>query len=211
MPTLADELAERGVLKTPRIIEAFRALPREWFLPANLTATAWVDAPLSIGCGQTNSQPLTVAFMLELLNPRLGDAVLDVGAGSGWTAALLGTIVGPTGRVIAIERIPELRDFAEANVQRVKLANVSVVSGDGSQGYPGRAPFDRIHVAAAAEQGVPSPLRDQLKVGGILVIPVGRGAQDLVRITRRSQADFWEERTPGFQFVPLIVDSPPRL
>lgn len=204
MNALLQELTDEGVLRTPRIVHAFQHVPREAFLPPHLTGEAEVNAPLPIGHGQTISQPLTVAIMLELLQPKRGDQVLDVGAGSGWTAALLADIVGPQGKVIALERIPELKRFGEANVSRLGLTNVTFHLGDGSQGFPDAAPYNAIHVAAAASEQVPTALREQLAVGGTLVIPVGQGVQDLVRLRRQTPTDWVEDRTPGFQFVPLI-------
>lgn len=203
MEELIEALIVEGYLRTPRIITAFRAIHREDFLPDELKAEAAINAPLPIGHEQTISQPLTVAFMLELLMPEPGQNVLDVGAGSGWQTALLAHVVGSTGRVTAIERIPELRAFGEENVKRYGFSNVTFVTGDGSKGYPDRAPFDRIIVAAAAER-IPDALPDQLAVSGRLVIPVGEGMQDIVVLERVSDDGYREERHPGFQFVPLI-------
>lgn len=208
MERLLRELMEQGILRTPRIIEAFRAVPRESFLPEELVLEAEVNAPLPIGDGQTISQPLTVAIMLELLAPQPGDKVLDVGAGSGWTAALIGMIVGPGGRVFAIERLTALKTFAEQNLKKFHLPQVTLRLGDGSRGLPAEAPFQAIHVAAAAAHSIPPALPQQLAIHGRLVIPVGALSQDLIRLTRRGRDEFQEDRYPGFQFVPLIESNP---
>lgn len=200
---LISELERRGYLKNPRIVEAFRKIRREDFLPRELRDAAAINTPLPIGFGQTISQPLTVAFMLELLDPRLGHQLLDVGSGSGWQTALLAELVGPEGHVTAIERIPELRAFGEENVRRYGFQNVEFVTGDGSKGSPRHAPFDRIVVAAASGE-IPQALKEQLRVGGRLVIPVGEWMQDIVLLQRLDAGKFTEERHPGFQFVPLI-------
>lgn len=201
---LINRLIEDGVLSTPRIIEAFKAVPRHIFLTDQFKGDAHVNSPLPIGFGQTISQPLTVAFMLEQLKVEEGDKVLDIGAGSGWTAALFAWLVGNSGYVVAIERIPQLRQRAQENAQNAGYKNIEFHTADGSQGWPDVAPYQKIHVAAAARNGIPSALRDQLAVGGRLVIPVGEEVQDMVVVTREGGDQFAEERHPGFQFVPLI-------
>jgi protein-L-isoaspartate(D-aspartate) O-methyltransferase len=149
---------------------------------------------------------MTVGFMLELLQPQAGDKVLDVGAGSGWTAALLARIVGPSGHVYAIERIPQLKMYGEGNLRRAGVTGVEIHSGNGAKGLQQFAPFDRIHVAAAAES-IPAPLVDQLALGGRLVMPVGEYVQDIVVLERIGKSEVHEERYPGFQFVPLVADA----
>lgn len=208
MEALIQELIADGYLKTPRIIEAFRQVRRRDFLPDDLKGDEAVNAPLPIGYGQTISQPLTVAIMLELLQPREGDNVLDIGAGSGWTAALFSYLVGPKGKVIAMERVPQLAEKLKGKREKLKMENVTIIEGDGSRGYPKEAPFAIIHVAAAAEE-FPEVLKDQLGEGGRLVVPVGRGLQDLVLVRRTGPKTFTEERVPGFQFVPLIEGDLP--
>lgn len=149
---LIDSLIKEGWLKTPIIIEAFRKIKRADFLPEDTKDLAELNDALSIGWGQTISQPLVVAFMLELLAPEKGEKTLDVGSGSGWTSALLGEIVGERGKVIAIELIPELKEFGEKNVAKYNFAEkgiVKFISGDGSKGYKKEAPFDKILASAA--------------------------------------------------------------
>ena len=204
MEQLIKELISEGYLKTDRIIEAFRKIKREDFLPEENKAEASVNHPLPIGHNQTISQPLTVAFMLELLQPKPDEKILDIGSGSGWQTALLAAIVGAKGKVIAIERIPELKRFGDKNISKYKFKNVETVLGDGTRGYKKFAPYDKIVVAAAAEIGIPDILLQQLKIGGRLVIPVGKYEQDMVVMNRVAKNDFQEERYPGFLFVPLI-------
>lgn len=201
---LIDELIEEGYLRTPAYVAAFRTVVRRDFLPDGMAAEAAVNTPLSIGSNQTISQPLTVAFMLELLNPQPGNRVLDVGSGSGWTTALLAHVVGPRGHVYAIERIPELHRFGQRNVAKFGFGHVTMVCGDGSVGLPEHAPFDRIQVAAAAGQ-VPQPLLDQLAVGGRMVIPTQ--ADDLRLVVRKSNNRYDTKVYPGFVFVPFIEEQ----
>lgn len=200
---LVNQLIEDGYLVTPHIIEAFRAIQRESFLPNDRQKESGMNIPIHIGYGQTISQPLTVAYLLEKLQPRTGDKVLDVGSGSGWQTALLAHIVGPKGKVTAIERIRPLLEFGKANCAKYSFATIEFVLGDGTQGYPKRAPYDKIAVAAAALE-IPESLTNQLAIGGTMVIPVGAYHQDLVVVHRRGANDIGIERFPGFQFVPLI-------
>lgn len=206
MSDLTGRLKADGVLKTPAIIKAFETVDRLGFVVPEFRSDAGLNEPLPIGYGQTISQPFTVAFMLELLQPQPGQRVLDIGAGSGWTAALLAELVGPTGKVIAVERIPQLKRFGEENLKKAGYKSVEMVRADGSQGVPDQAPFDRIHVAAAASQ-VPPALVEQLAVGGVLVVPVGDYVQDIVRVEKSGRGQYREQRFPGFQFVPLVTDA----
>lgn len=203
MENLINELIEQGYLKTPRIIKAFQAVNREDFLPEELKSEASVNAPLPIGQGQTISQPLTVAFMLELLQPEKGNKVLDVGSGSGWQTALLAHIVGEKGKVFAVERIQALKKFGQKNVDKYDFNNVQFFQADGTRGLKKYAPFDRIVVAAATPR-IPDPLIDQLATLGRLVIPEGDHFADMVLIIKDEQGRISEERYPGFSFVPLL-------
>jgi protein-L-isoaspartate(D-aspartate) O-methyltransferase len=203
MERLISQLVSDGYLRTPAIINSFHKIKRSDFLPENAVGKESFNAPLPIGCGQTNSQPLTVAFMIELLKPKPGQKILDVGCGSGWTSAILADIVGPGGRVFGIERIPQLKDFGQKNAAKYCLENVEFFCQDGSRGLPDYAPFDRILVSAAAHE-IPNALKDQLKFGGRLVIPTV--AQDIRLIKKISSNKFSENVYPGFVFVPLIVE-----
>lgn len=208
MDKIIDDLIKQKILKTPAIIEAFKRVSREDFLPEEVRRAAAENNALPIGFGQTNSQPLTVAFMMELLEPGPGERILDVGSGSGWTAALLSAIVGREGRVYGLEIIPELKDMAEANVSRYDFISRGITQiflGDGYLGLPELAPFDKIMVAAAAA-GPPEALKKQLAIGGRMVLPLGRPdqSQDLVVIEKTGEDDFKDKRYPGFIFVPLV-------
>ena len=203
---LADELIKKGVLKNKRLIEAFRAVDRKNFVPENLKESAYVDEPLPIGEGQTISQPLTVAFMMEKLGPLPGDKVLDVGSGSGWTTALLAHIVGKKGKVIGMERIKDLCHFGMNNVSKYNLiegGRVKIICTDGTKGYVNEAPYQRILVSASAKE-IPREMKKQLAVGGRLVIPVKNSIWTVEKI---SEKDFREEEYPGFAFVPLIGEE----
>ena len=203
MEELVNQLLSAGYLKTPAIIDAFKKIDRQDFVPEELKDFAYINQPLSIGQGQTISQPLTVAFMLELLELAPGQKVLDVGTGSGWQAALLAEIVGPSGWVVSIERIDGLSNQARKNLSRFDLDNLKLVVGDGSQGFTKEAPYDRI-VGAATAEAVPESWKNQLKIGGIIVTPVGTS---LIKLVKKSESDFEKEEYPGFVFVPLIKNS----
>jgi protein-L-isoaspartate(D-aspartate) O-methyltransferase len=200
---LIDSLIEQRWLKTPRIIQAFRKIKRIGFLPEDMKDLAELNEALSIGYGQTISQPLVVAFMLELLDPQPGDKVLDIGAGSGWTSALLSEIVGDKGQVIAIEIIPELVEFGRKNIAKYNFIEKGIaefVCADGSQGYEKEAPFDKILCSAEAKE-VPRAWRDQLKTGGRIITPIGSSIWFFIK---KSPEQFEEKEYPGFVFVPLI-------
>jgi len=201
---LIDSLIGGGWLKTPRIIEAFRRIKRVDFLPKDLEDLAELNEALPIGYGQTISQPLVVAFMLEQLEPKEGDKILDIGSGSGWTSALLGEIVGKKGRVIAIDIIPELVEFGKNNVAKynfIEKGIVEFICADGSKGYQKEAPYDGILVSAAVQTEVPRAWKEQLKIGGRIVTPIG---SSIWLFTKKSESKFEEIEYPGFAFVPLI-------
>ena len=184
-----------------RVEEAFAAVPRTGFLPRHQRRYAARDAALPIGHGVTNSQPSTVRAMLELLAPRPGDRVLDVGSGSGWTTALLACLVGPEGRVVAVERIPEVLEFGRANVAAAgpPAAVEMHLATPGTLGWPDAAPYDRVLVSAGAD-ALPHALVDQLAPDGVLVGAVGG---DMLRVTKRPGADPSIERHGRYVFVPL--------
>lgn len=201
MKQLIEKLISAGYLKTPEIINAFYKIDRIDFIPEELKSEAEVNTPLPIGYGQTISQPLTVAFMLELLQPKSGHKILDVGSGSGWQSSLLAYIAGDEGRIIAIERIPELSEFGKENSQKYNFKNLKFITSDGSMGYKKEAPYDRIIVAAAAFNKIPSELKNQLKINGRLVIPV---KNSIWLVIKKEENKFEEKEFPGFVFVPLV-------
>lgn len=193
-----------GYLKTPEIIEAFRKIDRIDFVPEKYRNLAYLNEPISIGEGQTISQPLTVAFMLELLEPKSGEKILDIGSGSGWQTALLAEIVGTEGRVFAIERISDLKDMTENNVRKYSFIDkgvVKVIKGDGSKGYEKEAPYNKIIVAASAPV-ILEAWKKQVKIGGRIVAPAGNS---IVVTNKISEAEFKTEEYYGFSFVPLVV------
>ena len=201
---LIDDLISGGWLKTPRIIGAFKKIKRIDFLPEDIKNLAELNEALPIGCNQTISQPLTVAFMMELLEPKEGDKILDIGSGSGWTTALLAEIVKPKGKVFAIEIIPELKEFGEKNTAKynfIKKGIAEFIYADGSKGYDKEAPYDRILCSAAAQDKVPKAWKEQLKVGGRIVTPIG---SSIWLFVKKTEQEFIKLEYPGFAFVPLI-------
>lgn len=198
---VAEAIAARGVTD-PLVLDAMRKVRRELFVPDYLRERAYENRPLPIGFGQTISQPFIVAAMIAALHLKGGEKVLEIGAGSGYAAAVLAEIAA---EVIAIERLPELAGMAERNIAAAGTRNVRVVCADGSQGFAEAAPFDAILVSAGAPE-VPRTLCDQLATGGRMVVPVGRdrSAQQLVRVTRINGEEFLNEKLEHVAFVPLI-------
>jgi len=201
---VAEQIEARGVTDQ-RVLEAMRSVPREQFLPQGLVEFAYEDTPLPIASGQTISQPYIVALMAAALHLEAGDRVLEVGAGSGYAAAVLARLAE---RVYTIERHRDLADAARATLRRVGVDNVEVLHGDGTQGWPEEAPFDAIVVAAGSPADVPEPLLEQLAVGGRMVIPAGsESVQKLWRIVRISEDDYQREDIGNVRFVPLVGRS----
>ncbi|MDI6717574.1 MAG: protein-L-isoaspartate O-methyltransferase [Patescibacteria group bacterium] len=216
---LTDSLVNDGYLKTPEIIEAFKNIDRADFVPEKFKANAYINAPLPIDSGQTISQPLTVAFMLELLQPKAGEKILDVGSGSGWTTALLSHVISRNNsqeilkndliaqntKVIGMERLPELKETGEKNISKYGFIESGVaqsILGDGAKGYKKGAPFDKILAGAAAENEIPKTWKSQLKIGGRIVAPVGN---NIVVIDKISKNKYNKKEYFGFNFVPLVV------
>lgn len=194
------ELGSKVLKSGDGIKEAFLAIDRADFVPEDYKVEAYEDYPLPIGAGQTISQPTTVAFMLELLGAKKGENVLDVGSGSGWTTALLAHIVGPKGKVTALEIVPELFEFGKKNLEKYDLKNVELVQArEGVRRYSKNSPYDRILVSASAED-MPKEFLDELAVGGVIVIPVG---ESLFAIKKTKGGRFEHRQFQGFSFVPL--------
>ena len=194
---VVSQIAARGV-RDPKTLAALREVPRHLFVPRESRAQAYDDHPLPIGHGQTISQPYIVAFMTEAVGLRGGETVLEIGTGSGYQAAVL---AGIAARVYTIEIVAPLAEASAALLKSLGYANVSVRAGDGYQGWPEAAPFDAILVTAAAPR-IPEPLKQQLKDGGRLVVPVGDEWQELVVVTRRGER-FEERRVLPVRFVPM--------
>jgi protein-L-isoaspartate(D-aspartate) O-methyltransferase len=190
----------RSAVQDERVLAAIAAVPRELFVADRDRDRAYENVALPIACGQTISQPIVVARMLELLELGPDDRVLDVGTGSGYHAALLSLLAGA---VFTIERHAELSARAQLTFAELELGNVTCIVGDGWQGLPEQAPFDAINVAAAAGSGLPPALEEQLAVGGRLVAPVGSSRQRLVR-ARRTPDGLRIERLDPVRFVPLV-------
>ena len=196
-----EQLVARGIQDT-RVLEAMGSVPRHEFVPTNRREHAYEDRPLPIGHEQTISQPYMVAVMSELAELKPGEKVLEVGTGSGYQAALLAALGG---EVYSIEIVKPLAEQARATLERLGFENVQVRHGDGYRGWPEHAPFDAI-VVTAAPAHVPEPLVEQLAVGGRLVIPVGRGVQDLMVISKDADGTR-RERLFGVRFVPMTGEA----
>ena len=197
---LVDYLVTVGVLKTPRIIKAFRKVRREEFLLDKHKKSAYVDEPLPILSNQTISQPTTIAIMTEALNPEKGDRILEIGSGSGYQAAILMESI-VKGEVHTIEIIREVYEFAKNNLLRAGY-NINIYCMDGGEGLPDKAPFDKIIVTCAAPV-IPEPLIRQLKDGGVLVIPIGKGMSQEMTVIKKNKGRIIKELLGLFAFVPL--------
>lgn len=200
---LIEHLILQGHLRTPKIIQAFRKIDRRDFVIDYLKDDAYLNLPLGIGFGQTISQPLTVAFMFELLQPESGQKILDIGSGSGWTTALLAEIVGEKGKVYGVELIKELCDFGSANANRYGFVNkrtVEFICSDASNGLVAKSPFDRI-LSSASGKKIPIVWKEQLAIGGRMVLPV---ENSLWLVVRKSISQFETTEYPGYIFVPLV-------
>lgn len=195
---MVDYLVDIGALRSKKIIEAFRSVERADFVADGRAFDIYEDYPLGIGHGQTMSQPRTVAMMLEMLSPRDGDNILDIGSGSGWTTALLAYIAGSSGSVTGVERVDELVEFGRENLKKYDFKNAKIVQAKDKLGIE-EEKFDRILVSAAADE-LPHELVKQLKIGGKLVIPIQNSVFEIVK----KEEGFDANEHYGFTFVPLI-------
>ena len=208
---LVTKLIDRKALTSSRVIDAMIKVERHQFVPEGALSSAYIDSPLSIGSNQTISAPHMNAMMCEYLELEEGDKVLEVGTGSGYHAALCAELVAPTnsknpGHIFSIERHLELVESARNSLKITGYHNrVTVIHGDGTLGHPSEAPYDKILVTASSPKKIPPPLKDQLRMGGILCIPAGAKdwAQDLY-ILRKKSNEFEVEKKTGVRFVPLI-------
>lgn len=196
---MVDYLVNVGALRSGNIIEAFRNVDRADFVADRSAGDIYEDYPLGIGRGQTISQPRTVAMMLEMLSPKEGQKILDIGSGSGWTTALLAYIAGESGLVIGVERVAELVKFGSYNLKKYNFKNAKIMEAGNKLGIEGET-FDRILVSAAAEE-FPYELKNQLKVGGKIVIPV---QNSIYEMTKDENGELDGVEHYGFTFVPLI-------
>ncbi|MCZ7394024.1 MAG: protein-L-isoaspartate(D-aspartate) O-methyltransferase [Candidatus Methanoperedens sp.] len=195
---LMEDLRLHGI--SERVLDAMRKVPRHLFVPEREKRNAYVDYPLPIGWGQTISAPHMVAIMCDLLDIQDGMKILEIGAGSGYHAAVMAVLAG-SGHVYAVETIEGLALFARDNLKKAGITNVTVLVEDGSLGLPGFAPYDRISVACASPE-ILDTLTDQLRVGGKLIIPVGRHFQELYLVTKTNGLK--KEAKGGVVFVPLV-------
>ena len=186
MKALVAKLIRDGYLKTPQIIEAFLSVDRQDFVPEEYKNEAYLDIPLPIGWGQTISQPATVAFMLELLQPLGGDKIMDVGAGSCWQTALLARIVGHDGKIFATERISDLLEQGKENIKKYAFGNIDFLCMDASNGLAEQAPFDKI-IAAAAGDMMPPAWLGQLEISGRIFAPI---KSSILLFTKKSKREF---------------------
>ena len=186
-------------VRDSRVLAAMRRVPRHKFVPKSEERAAYSDSPLPIGWGQTISQPYIVAYMTEQLDVQPGDTVLEIGTGSGYQAAILGELAA---QVYTIEIVEPLCKLARAKLAELGYKNVQVRCGDGYKGWPEQAPFDAIIVTAAPEK-VPQALIDQLKVGGRMILPVGRYYQELVLITKNKDGTITRKKLLPVRFVPM--------
>lgn len=200
---ISEQIEARGV-RDERVLQAMGNVRREAFVPSNLRDRAYSDRPLPIGHGQTISQPFIVAYMIEALALKGGERVLEIGAGSGYAAAVMAEIAS---EVFAIERIDQLAEKAATHLIDEGYSNVHVLHSDGIRGWDEFAPFDAILVSAGATE-IPETLKSQLKFGGRMVVPVGAGthAQQLIRIKRELKGQFSQDILTNVSFVPLISD-----
>ena len=202
MPHSQEALArliEREGLRDPRVAKAFQRIDRADFVPEAARRRAYADRPVAIPHEQTTSQPSLIARMIDVAAPQPNDRVLEIGTGYGFQTALLAELAA---EVVSIDRFPALIEDARRNLAKAGIENAELVVGDGWKGWPERAPFQRIIVTAAPPE-IPSVLVDQLAVGGVMVVPVGRGFQQMTIVTR-TEKGVAQRRTIPVRFVPMV-------
>lgn len=199
---LLDVMKNSGFLTDPKVEEAIKKALRHNFVPKNQQTMAYKNLPLPIMENQTISQPAVVARMTEWLDIIEDNKILEIGSGSGWQSAILSNLV-PRGKVLTIERHKKLADFAKKNLEKMGIDNVTIIHGDGNLGFPQEAPFDRIMITAACN-AIPPALLGQLKVGGLLIAPVGKNSQSLILVQKTVEGFKELKNQEGYIFVPLI-------
>ena len=199
---LINRLKYEGRIKSQDVENAFLDVPREIFVTENMKKYAYLDSPLEIGNGQTISAPHMVAIMVEALDLKKGQKILEIGAGSGYHAAIVARLIGQEGHIFTIERFESLAEIAKKNLKKANITNVTVEVGDGSKGLLKYSPYDRIYVTCAAPD-VPKPLIDQLNESGKLMIPVGRMVCTLELIEKKGEK-IKTKNLGGCAFVPLV-------
>lgn len=198
---LIEHLEENTqVFKRKEFADAFEHIDRVDFVIDDCKVEAYEDYPLPIAKEQSISQPTTVAFMLELLSPERGEKILDVGSGSGWTTAIIAHIIGEKGYVWGVELLPDLVSFGRKNISKYHFKNAEILQAGNILGLPNEAPFDKILVSACADN-IPQELMEQLKEGGIMVLPIG---DSICKVEKKSDG-VEIKHYPGFAFVPLIT------
>ncbi|MBP2046851.1 protein-L-isoaspartate O-methyltransferase [Methanobacterium aggregans] len=203
---LVEKLLNQGYIRTDKVKKAMMKVPREEFIPPENRSYAYADQPLPIGRGQTLSAPHMVAIICEKLNLKRGMKVMEIGTGFGYNAAVVAELLGSEGHLFTVERLESLAESARDNLERTGYSsNVTVISGDGTRGYPEEAPYDRIYATASAPE-IPEPLKEQLKIGGRLIAPVGSDDyfQELLCLERISHDEFKTRKLGGVVFVPMI-------
>ena len=199
---LVSSLKKEGRIKTAELEKAFLEVEREKFVPAMMKKYAYFDTPLEIGNGQTISAPHMVAIMCEALDIKKGQSILEIGAGSGYHADIVSKIIGDKGHIYTVERFPSLAERAKKNLENAGIKNVIVETGDGSEGLPQHAPYERIYVTCASPE-IPKPLMEQLKDPGKMLVPVGRLICNLELIEKKGNK-VTSKYICGCSFVPLI-------
>ena len=199
---LVESLKKQGHIKTKIVEEAFLKTPRELFVPEKQKQSAYKDTPLQIGKSQTISAPHMVAIMCEELDIFEGQKILEIGAGSGYHAAVVSNIVGKNGHIYTIERLSELAENAKMNLKKANIKNVTVKTGDGSEGLDEFSPYDRIYVTCASPD-IPEPLKEQLKDPGKLMVPIGN-TFCILTILEKQNGKIKKKNLGGCAFVPLI-------
>ena len=203
---LVSKLLDRDYIKTKPVEDAMKKVPREEFMTPETKNYAYLDRPIPLENGQTISAPHMVAIICEMLALEKGMKVLEIGTGFGYNAAVVAEIIGSEGHVYTIERIENLKNIAEQNLKRTGYSeNVTVILGDGTKGYGEKSPYDRIYATASAPK-IPEPLKEQLKIGGRLLSPIGRdtSVQELLCLNRISENEYKSYNLGGVVFVPMI-------